>query len=66
MGDRESNIYKLMSVQSAVIFRDEITDLVVAMVMAIQAGQLHLEPRHLSGVVKGPHPLAWPTQRRAL
>jgi hypothetical protein len=66
-GDKESQVYKLMSVQSGVIPRAKITDLIIALDTAIQAGQLHPEPRHLSGTVKGPHPLvAPPTQRKAL
>ncbi len=66
-GDKESHVYKLMSVQSGVILSAKITDLFIAMDMVIRAGQLHPEPRHLSGMVKGPHPLAAPpTQRKAL
>lgn len=64
-GDKESHVYKLMSVQSGIVLSVKTTDIII--VTVIRAGQLHPEPRHLSGMVKGLHPLIVPlTQRKAL
>lgn len=65
--DKDSHLYKLMSVQSSVILSAKIIDVITAMATVLRAGRLHPGPRHLSGVVKGLYPLAaLPTQRKAL